>query len=264
MPRLTRDQQFRESFIDFLVETEDSCFPDLKEWKLECLTKNKTSSLHEYRFQIPKKTIIFTIDAHTDANGVQHPAESIEGEQTIPTLYDFYNQFHRYFDPHVLKQFNSIVSYTSLVSENYNENGDLVAEIVVCYYRSFLPYPSKHKTYEQLQEKCDHLSEENKYLSDTVNEYIVVLESKNKKIKKLKERVKEINADATVKLRETIHNMQKKIRECYEELRKEEDCPVCYECIKSSNLMVPSCCHYICGTCYDRCDSCPICREVFA
>ncbi len=44
----------------------------------------------------------------------------------------------------------------------------------------------------------------------------------------------------------------------------DEDCPVCYEQLKPTNLVSPICGHSICSSCIVNCNSiCPLCREYY-
>ena len=261
MPRLTRDQQFQESFTDFMEGVTALYYQDLKEWSLECETANKTASTHEYAFKIPQKVVEYSIDAHVDPLGQAHPPETVYGDQQVPSIPDFLTHFHSYFDAYILKHFDSMLSYTSIIQVNNNDG--FTGKIVVCYYKSHLPYPSKKKTFDQLQQRCAHLEQENKHLAETVGDFSEMTSVQHRELKKLRRRVNKIHLDSVLKLRETIHKMQAKIRGYYEKSNKPEDCPVCYECIPSDKLMVPGCCHYICSGCHDRCDACPICREEY-
>ena len=231
MPKLTRDQQFKLCFGEFMENTCDIYYPDLKEWSLQDLTKNKSSSLHQYQLKIPAKCIIYTIDSYTDPiTNIRQPGAVVEGDQEIPDITD---------------------------------KGELEARIVVCYYKSYLPYPSKNKTSEQIQERCNFLESENTILNETIFDLNYINSTRGNKIKQLNKRLIESKADSVIKIRTTIDKMEAKIKELYKELGKQDECPVCYECIKIEELVAPGCCHYICGDCYDRCDICPICRDKY-
>jgi hypothetical protein len=53
-------------------------------------------------------------------------------------------------------------------------------------------------------------------------------------------------------------------RKLYETHNIKNDCPVCYEVIKPSALMMPACGHYICKSCIVKCKGkCPICRACY-
>jgi len=262
MPRLTRDKQFQESFQEFMVSYRDLHYPYLQDdgWSLESLTKNKSSSLHQYAIKISKHFFVYNIDAYTDPQGVFHPACIERGETDMPSPTEFTTIFNNHYGKFIMKQRDVLMSYTSLAKVGNNDAGDLEATVVICYYKSYLPYPSKNKTYEQLKERCDHLEQEQQGLYDVIDDWHTLHTKQAKDIKKLKKQLSRLQVDSVIEMREIVNKMQAKIREFYGESDKKEDCPVCYECIDSRQLVVPKCCHYICGSCYDRCENCPICR----
>lgn len=264
MPKLTRDQQFNLCFGEFMDSTCDLYYPDLKEWSLESLTKNKSSSVHQYQLKVPAKSVIYTIDPHTDPiTGILQPGAVVQGDQEIPEIHDFSDKFQEYFDKYIMKSRRVVVSYTSIGSIVKNDNGELSARIIVCYYKSYLPYPSKKKTDEQIRDRCIFLEGENTILTETIYDLNLIKSSQTNKIKVLKKRLMDSNVESILKTREIIDKMERKIKEYYKELGKQDECPVCYECIKSEVLVTPGCCHYICGDCYDKCDICPICRDKY-
>ena len=265
MPKLTRDQQFNRCFEEFMDNTRDVFYPELKEWSLQDLTKNKSTSLHQYQLKIPKKCVIYTIDSYTDPiTGIRQPGAVVQGDQEIPEISDFSNKFHTYFDKFILMtNGGAVVSYTTLFSAVKTGDGEIDAIIKVCYFKSHLPYPSKKKTDEQIRDRCIFLEGENTILNETIYDLNLTKSSQTKKIIQLKKRIVESNVESILKTRDIIDKMERKIKEYYKELNRKDDCPVCYECIKSENLVTPGCCHYICGDCYDRCDNCPICRDKY-
>ena len=264
MPKLTRDQQFKLCFGEFMENTCDIYYPDLKEWSLQDLTKNKSSSLHQDQLKIPAKCIIYTIDSYPDPiTNIRQPGAVVEGDQEIPDITDFASKFGGYFEKFSKKTYGVVISYTSLAKIDKNDKGELEARIVVCYYKSYLPYPSKNKTSEQIQERCNFLESENTILNETIFDLNYINSTRGNKIKQLNKRLIESKADSVIKIRTTIDKMEAKIKELYKELGKQDECPVCYECIKIEELVAPGCCHYICGDCYDRCDICPICRDKY-
>jgi hypothetical protein len=268
MPRYTRDQQFVTTFDAFMVSMRDLYFPNLSEWTLEAKTDNKSCSVHPYQFTIPRKIIDYTIDVpFVDENGVQRQNETVKKDQELPCIGEFENYFHGYFNSYILTKSDKIVSYTSLYGTRFTENdevnGDLITNIVVCYYKSYIPYPSNIQTYKQLSEYCNQLETSN-------NDFIEELEDKNSEIHYLNIKFEKMkkqynrNLDSSYKKRsEVVVKMQEKIRGFYSKLPLEEleDCPVCYEKITADLLKVPGCCHYICQDCHSKCESCPICRE---
>lgn len=265
MPKLTRDQQFKICFNEFMDSTCDIHYPDLKEWSLQDLTKNKSSSIHQYQFKIPKKRVIYTIDAHTDPiTGIRQPGAFVEGDQEIPEIPDFSSKFLAYFEKFMLwSDLGNLISYTTLFRVVKKDNGELDAIVKVSYYKSHLPYPSKNKTDEQIRDRCNFLESENTILNNSIFDLNLIKYNQKNEIKQLKKRLSESKVESILKIRKTIDKMESKIKELYKELGKQDECPVCYECIKSDVLVTPGCCHYICGDCYDRCDICPICRDKY-
>jgi len=264
MTRLTRHQKFTASFKGLLPHLKKE-HPDFKKYALYCTTENKSSSVHDYTLYIPKKIALYTIDAHTNAvTGQQVEREVVMEDQDVPdtdTLELFFNDYFYNFD---LVKSGKVVSDVSIADIKIDAKGDLNAKIQVKYYRSHLPYPIKVQAIlspQQLKERCAELELTNRDLEADLKAYTEVVTTQSKEIRQLKRRMNTIHVDSVLKLRETVHKMQAKIRESYQELNKAEECPVCYECIKSEELMVPGCCHNICTGCFDRCDSCPICRE---
>lgn len=259
MPRVTRDQQFKESFNEFIVSTRDLYYPDLSVWSLESLTIHKSSSLHEYAFEIPNQIVQYVVDAHTDVHGVHHPMESVEGEQEMMTDRDFVTHFKMYFGDYTLQKDGTMMSYTVVENIRTGETGNLNVTIAVYYYKSHVPYPCKHKSYEQLKERCEKLEHLTVRLTGDLDALDQVMSRQMKENRRLNKKC----VESTIQMREVVDKMQSKMRELYQKSSVKEDCPVCYECIDSDQLMVPKCCHYICGSCYDRCDSCPMCRVEF-
>jgi len=57
--------------------------------------------------------------------------------------------------------------------------------------------------------------------------------------------------------------MQQMLRKQYADTDTHIECPVCYDEICPDKLIIPNCCHSICLTCVSKCDSCPLCRDVY-
>ena len=72
--------------------------------------------------------------------------------------------------------------------------------------------------------------------------------------------IKKRDNNAMIRLKKVQDRIQEKISNRYE---NNDDCPVCYEKIEKTNLIVPLCFHNICVSCYDSCDYCPLCREAY-
>ena len=82
-------------------------------------------------------------------------------------------------------------------------------------------------------------------------------------MEKMLNRVKKRYRMEKERLSNTQKTIQKNISNLYALNTKLDDCPVCMEPIEKNNLYVPICFHNICMTCAERCNKCPLCREVF-
>ena len=270
MPRYTRDQQFVTAFDAFMVSMKDLYYPNLSEWSLESKTDNKCCSTHPYQFTIPRKIIDYTIDSpFIDENGVQRPNQVVKKNQEVPSIPEFEKYFHGYFDNYLLSKSDKIVSYTSLYGSHFSDNdevnGDLITNIVVCYYKSYIPYPSKMQSYKQLFEYCNQLESSNNHFIEELEEKNMRILNLRMKVDKMKKQYKRNLEYTELKRKEAILKMECKIKSFYSKLPLDEleECPVCYENIGIDVLKVPGCCHYICKDCHNKCENCPICREKY-
>jgi hypothetical protein len=265
MPKFTRDQLFQKSFHDFITNFVDIYYQELTVWKLECLTENKTSSVHTYHFLIPKYIPVGHIDvAHIDHNGVyQAPGAELYTDQEMPSIECFTRVFTSHFSHYELEERGRVLSYTSLNKCEYNAEGNLDAVIEICYYKSYIPYPSTVQSREQLAEQCQRLSVTNYNLRFDLDNAFDSLRHKNKKISNLKKTLRLHEEQANDRLANTVYRMQEHIRNLYAIVGKDEECPVCYEEMHPNELVVPGCCHYICAKCNESCDKCPLCREEY-
>jgi hypothetical protein len=51
------------------------------------------------------------------------------------------------------------------------------------------------------------------------------------------------------------------IKELLTEVKKEVECPICFEEIKSENIKFSSCGHKFCETCLSKINECAVCRK---
>lgn len=261
MSRLTRDQQFKKSFEDYMTSFCDLYYPDTENWLLMSDTLNKNKSKQEYKLEIPKKKILYSIDSFVDSNGVRQPKEDVEVDQEVPDKEEFENYFNGYYGGYILRSEKKVLSYVFIVEISKEEDLSLKATILICYYKSYLPYPSIDQTLEQLKVQNKNLVNQISYLNESLNDCQLALEYRREADTRIRIKLKRERTLFNNKLYETIHKMQLKIRGFYSKEDNKEDCPVCYEKINDQELMVPGCCHYICQDCYKKCENCPICRE---
>ena len=63
-----------------------------------------------------------------------------------------------------------------------------------------------------------------------------------------------------------IENHQIKKRKAFgadADADNQQECPVCYDIINPSKLIIPGCLHAICIDCVVKCDACPLCRDKY-
>jgi len=241
-------------------------YPNLKEWSIECITKNKSQSVHKYSMIIPQKIVLATVDtAYIDENGEKQPAGEIMIDQEVPELRSFVHHFGNYFDLYVLERFNTIISFTTLHKPTVNDLGDIVSDIIVNYFKSYIPYPCGESSREQLLERCKQLEQMNVDLKYDLDDFANIVHTQTRKISNLKKKMRMEQERMMNQMSLNVQRMQEKIRELYGKLGEsvEEECPVCYEVMKANMLVVPGCCHYICLGCSEKCDNCPLCREEY-
>jgi hypothetical protein len=200
---------------------------------------------------------------YVDENGVKQPPGPLYVDQEVPDLRCFALNFTNYFTTYSLERNGILVAFTSLHNPLVNEAGDLVSDIIVCYSKSYIPYPTNQLSKEQFEQRCKQLEENNRNMEYEIQELSNIVHTQNKKVNRLKRTMRHQENVLNEKLGNTIYRMQEKIRELYHRLGEEaqEECPVCYEKIETNGLVVPGCCHYICSGCNEQCNKCPICRE---
>jgi hypothetical protein len=252
---VTRDKKFNESMKTYF-DNSSLNIPDEYPivWNLTVSTKNTRGNNHIYKLEIPKKVKHYEIDGYTSVNGLYHESETIYREQDIPSPEELHTDFNHYFNPYSLEENGMLESFLDIFSIKYLENGDLNALINVVYYKNHIPYPYKNDSLN-----IDYLKE---IIRDKDKEINDLMETNNEIISYRK--IERKNFMIRQKLyRQQIQKMEKKMRELYNQKEQKDECPVCYEVIKNENLVLSECCHFICGTCYEKCESCPMCREIY-
>lgn len=265
MPK-TRHQQFVIAFNDFVIDITQEHFPLLFEYKLECITPNKTYKHHTYNLHIPKKILACSVESN-DENIVN---ENIFIEQELPDSEEFKNHFFRYFEKYSLVNDNIKVSYMDIFDYEICDNDSINHSIhhlnfviFVYYHKSHMPFPVVLTKMEELIKRNDELEKKNRDLELSVDHFIEQAEEQFYNNNILRRRMRRERRELHDKYLLLFEKMQQKFREYYDSSDKKEDCPVCYETMESSKLIVPTCTHFICNSCNERCDKCPLCRETY-
>jgi|Laugresbdmm110sn_2_1035109.scaffolds.fasta_scaffold13477_3 hypothetical protein len=265
MPK-TRNNQFVIAFNDFISDVTKRHYPLLFEYKLECITPNKSYKHHTYNLRIPKKILAYRIESNDEII----INENVYTEQELPDSEEFKNHFFTYFDKYKLVIDNRKMSYMDIFdhdiygddSEDYSVD-DLNFVIFIYYYKSHIPFPVALTKMEELIKRNKELETTNKDLESCLDNYIEQLEDQFRNNNILRRRMRRERREMHDKYLLLFEKMQQKFREYYDSSDKKEDCPVCYETMDSSKLIVPTCTHFICNSCSDRCDKCPLCRETY-
>ena len=246
---LSRNDKFMEAFATYFHNSnlmEKFYYPI--EYNIECLTKNKNKNRHMYKIIFPKKVKLY----ERDITGTT--PEIFYRNQDLPTIRELELDFDNYFSSYRLLKNLVLMSFIQLDNFNLTEEG-LICFINVYYYKNHLPFPSDKLSVNILyfNSKLNAKEEEIDNLNDKLEE------SYNKKIfqkRKFAKLEREYN--------EKIRNMEKKIRQVYSEKTEKEECPVCYECLDTNEMIIPDCLHNICKTCCYKCDDCPLCRVQYS
>lgn len=196
-------------------------------------TDNHTKSIHSYTLHILGTMETFL---NTGENVVE----------ILPTNRQMIENMRLYFEPYQKLTANGR-GKLSFIHISTEENDDFVSEINfdIYYYKQYLPFPAILTPIQELNEEISELHGELHEMEKSMNRV-------RKKYILEKERINR-----------TQKCIQKNISKLYELKTNLDDCPVCMDPIEKNNLYVPICFHNICMTCAERCNKCPLCREIF-
>jgi hypothetical protein len=265
MPK-SRHHQFLDAFEEFFEHSTLYHYPGITKYKLDSITTNKSCNDHTYTLRIPKKDLSYTIESNNE-NIVN---ERVYRLQELPNSEDFKDVFREYFEEYALVVDNVTLSYVNIfdyiVETDDNEehsDDDLNFLVQVFYNKSHMPFPVKLTKMQELNNRIKQLEKKNVDLAITANVYnnrIQVVEHHNDI---LRHRLRKERREMHTKYIDIFGKMQQKFRDYYECCDKKEECPVCYETMDASKLIVPTCTHFICSECSQRCSSCPLCRDTY-
>lgn len=266
MPK-SRHHQFMDAFEEFFENSTLYHYPGLTKYKIDSITSNKSSNDHTYTLRIPKRDLSYTIESNNE-NIVN---ERVYRLQELPNSEDFKDVFKEYFEEYALVVDNVTLSYVAIFDyivetddNDEHSDDDLNFLIQVFYNKSHMPFPVKLTKMQELNNRIKQLEKKNVDLAITVNVYnnrIQVVEHHNDI---LRIRLRKERREMHTKYIDIFGKMQQKFRDFYECCDKKEECPVCYETIESTKLIVPTCVHFICSDCRHHCNNtCPLCRDTY-
>ena len=185
--------------------------------------------------------------------------------------------FHWLTENHSIRREDSLyesISLGNLDSIMFDDlRKKLIFNVSINYHNGTnLPFPitfSPAETIKQL--KNENLYLNRKYRSMR-NEIVSMESSFLRRIRRLNNGIKQKEEkyvhDVTALLKKSASDnahLTNKIREYYSH-GKEEQCSVCFDPIKTSDLYIPPCCHFLCNNCAEGCiklnGKCPLCREL--
>jgi hypothetical protein len=267
MPK-SRDERFRQAIDSYMTQTYTM------QYNVKSLTQKKSVSMHSYDIVMPRLIKLYDVDTYHTINGVESGPGAIYSEQDLPTASEFADDFNTYFENFAFyeqcpdnsaTQYNLIrLSYTE-TTHITNTDDAIIASVVVKYLKKYSPYPpepseinleiklnelEKRFSYQQAQTAL--LMRENKYFRRRIT-------NANRDLS----RVRGEYNNKLINIGNKFTSLKTIIKKLYENTtNKQEDCPVCYECITADKLVVPECGHFICSTCSVQCSRCPLCRDV--
>lgn len=257
MSRMSREQLFYLAFADFIENQVSNVH-----YKLDSLTENKQKNVQNYHLHMPWTTTVGVQDLTINGVSIEEP---IYQEQWIPERAEFIAMVNDYFDAYSLHQNNEYgprLSYITIRSDHLIEDdfASYTYMITVVYYKKHKPFPQNHAA-SDVNDEIPRLK--------TI---IQTLESVNANYLSRISRLREILSDERLCLKKMSRKAsrqnylnhartEKHIREMFATCKVIHDCPVCFEQITPTSLVVPLCCHYICTGCASNCEKCPLCRE---
>jgi len=258
----TRDELFQKSFDLVVQDYIEMRNINTREWSLKKTTRKKNSSLHKYRFVIPRSYLQYGVSRYTDPDGFIHQVEEVYTYQHVPDADLFIYALTDHFEDYYVKIEDDVVSYVKLEHKPNPDSEDFVATIEVKYINGVFPYPVPPTDLELANQRIVRLSTEiinlkvnaeiglaiytecvelsAQVMTNDIRNKAMQIESKNKMLLRMKEKLKE---------QYTIHDP------C--------ECPVCYAQIPGEKLVITDCCHYLCSNCSENCTRCPLCRTEF-
>lgn len=180
--------------------------------------------------------------------------------QELPEIQLFIEEFSNYFKEFELKEFDKkensqiVKSFITLTDAIYytttSSKIGIKAKLTIQYYNNWKPYPIIEQ--DDIIHKINKKTSENRQLKEHTMKIKRMLHHNNT-VYKTRERLYDTK----------IRNLNKIIQNFYKDSNQQNECPVCYEYIEPDKLFVPGCSHFICKTCSDKCNTCPMCRESY-
>jgi hypothetical protein len=262
MPKFTRHELFCKAFDEFIsnhinIETaneetiELTPFGPIKDYKLINTTSNKSRCKQEYILTVPTQTIVYhtepEVNENNDEESIWQDPVPVYGPHHVPTFNQFKHSFIEYFNKYRMYHNGNLMSY--MIVKSLSNTYDLLStnpiNIEVIYHKNYTPFPRPLTQLEQIEI-------ENEELKNRLS----------RKIKLLSTLRKQLSEEESRSLL-NYNRLQRHFRTEYEKSTDIKECPVCYDIINPSTLIIPGCLHAICIDCVVKCDACPLCRDKY-
>lgn len=266
MPK-SRDERCRQAIDSYMTNAY------AVQYKINSLTHNKSMSIHSYEIVMPRMIKLYDVDTYHTINGVESGPGAIYSEQDLPTASEFANDFNEYFENFAFyeqcpdnspTQYNLIkLSYTETTHITHTDEA-IIAGVEVKYLKKYSPFPPEPSEIN-IEIKLREL--EKRYRDQQAHAVVLMRENKyfRRRIANASRDLSRVHAEYNnkfINVRNKFTALKTIIKNLYENANKQEDCPVCYECIPADKLIVPECGHFICSSCSVQCARCPMCRDV--
>jgi len=260
-----------------IMQKKNELFPNAMEQFMSQFTKNDGIALvyalsgPSYRNDAWDLYIPYRICIGELTHG-RHANEKLYRKQAVPSDKELHARFNSFFGRFALKNIHgetvAIVRLTSFIHEP-NKN-QLWIPIQIQYGTLDLqrcPFPmlpaQKILEASDIQLKFGALVDQNQLLEQELSNVQEELLRHATHMTTLMERWHTM-WDMYHQQSQTRHgHIQGILRAWYADRPTREDCPVCWNAMAPTDLVVPRCGHFICVTCHGKCTKCPTCRHVF-
>lgn len=184
------------------------------------------------------------------------------------------NEFKEKFESYEKKTLNNMnaVSFTRIYETSVILEEDIekiIYKILVVYDKDHIPFPEEidnDSRLEYLERRNTTLTTELSQIRRETDRYILYMRRRvNRALNERDNANKNLSESSlhflqqNAKYADAYRNI---IRNCYKELNRNFECPVCYENIEIKNIFITPCNHHICMNCSDKCrNTCPLCRQ---
>jgi len=176
--------------------------------------------------------------------------------------------FKRNFEGSEKKVGSSVVSYLRIHEAKVNDE-KIEYHLIVVYDKEYVPFPEEidlNQRIQQLEKNNDQMTKQLREYQIETEKYVGYMRRKlHRAIRDRDEANYAVTTCSQLFEKQNAEHMESYrniLRECYTELDKNFECPVCYEPIPNDKVFTTPCKHIICSDCTKHCNNnCPMCRQ---